>query len=35
VRVYGPGSAFIGLAEASDDGALTARRLVSSEPVKA
>jgi tRNA pseudouridine55 synthase len=35
VRVYGPGSAFLGLAEASDDGALTARRLVSSEPVKA
>ncbi|MDB5862258.1 MAG: truB [Betaproteobacteria bacterium] len=35
VRVYGPDSAFLGLAEASDDGALTAHRLVSSEPVKA
>jgi tRNA pseudouridine55 synthase len=35
VRVYGPGSGFLGVAEASGEGALVPRRLVSTAPDKA
>jgi hypothetical protein len=35
VRVYGAGQAFLGVAEASREGALVPRRLVSTAPAKA
>ena len=35
VRVYGPGSAFLGVAEAFPEGRLLPRRLLSTEPAKA
>jgi hypothetical protein len=35
VRVYGRGSGFLGVAEASPDGHLVARRLLSTGAVKA